>query len=101
MHSRLESNHDKLEKAYRKADGRLTSEQLDRITTANPNPDEAEHICGICHCDVNEVDENDIDQSEEPMFLICSHGFHWGCIREWLHDNTSCPVCRLDFSASF
>jgi hypothetical protein len=101
MHSRLESNHDKLEKAYRKADGRLTSEQLDRITTANPNPDEAEHICGICHCDVNEVDENDIDQSEEPKFLICSHGFHWGCIREWLHDNTSCPVCRLDFNASF
>jgi hypothetical protein len=100
MHSRLESNHDRLEKAYRKADGRLTAEQLDRITISNPNPDEIEHICGICHCDVNELDKNDFDQTGGPMFLICSHGFHWGCIREWLHDNSSCPVCRLDFNAS-
>ena len=100
MHSRLESSHDKLEKAYRNADGRLTAEQLERITTDNPNPDEAEHLCGICHCDVNEVDEGATDQTDGPMFLICSHGFHWGCIREWLHNNTSCPVCRLDFNAS-
>lgn len=101
MHSRLESNHDRLENAYRKADGRLTDEQLGRITTGNPKPEEAEHLCGICHCDVNDRDEGAIDQTVEPMFLICSHGFHRGCIREWLHDNSSCPVCRLDFSASF
>ena len=100
MHSRLESNYDRLEKAYRKADCRLTFEQLDRITISNPNSDEAEHLCGVCHCDVNELDESVVDQTDMPMYLICSHGFHCGCIREWLHNNSSCPVCRLDFNVS-
>ncbi|KAL3804304.1 hypothetical protein HJC23_011232 [Cyclotella cryptica] len=104
MHSRLEQNHDRLEKAYRKADGRLTAEQLDRITISKPKfgneaTNESEHVCGICHCDVNDTgEEMDRDQANGPIFLICSHGFHWGCIREWLHDHSSCPVCRLDFN---
>ena len=100
MHSRLESNHNRLEKAYRKADGRLTVEQLDRITLGNRNPDETEQICGICQCEMDESDESAIDQNDRPMFLICSHGFHSVCIREWLHNNASCPVCRFDFNLS-
>ena len=100
MHSRLEFNHDRLEKAYRRADGRLTAEQLDRITISNPNTDKSEHLCGVCHCDVNELEDGVVDETDKPMYLLCSHGFHCGCIREWLHNNSSCPVCRLDFNVS-
>lgn len=104
IHQRLEANHDQLEKAYRKADGRLTLGQLDRISTNN-NPIEAvdgeenEKLCGICQCDVTELGgEGTGAAHDQAIYLLCSHGFHEGCIREWLHNNSHCPICRMDLN---
>lgn len=29
--------------------------------------------------------------------LPCEHRFCHGCIRKWLHDHRTCPVCRYEF----
>ena len=31
------------------------------------------------------------------IVLGCGHNFHDGCIREWLVDNSKCPICRKVF----
>ncbi|CAL8467034.1 g6570 [Coccomyxa elongata] len=31
------------------------------------------------------------------MQLPCEHRFCQGCIRKWLHDHRTCPVCRYEF----
>lgn len=49
---------------------------------------------------------NKLTQSECPICLEligtlngfalpCSHSFHRTCIQTWMHNNPSCPVCRL------
>lgn len=102
MHSRLEANHKHLEKAYRGADARLTNMQLDRIRTGlhtkdckGDTSDGSGRLCGICQCD---MDEDKLKEKEvnPPVCLPCSHTFHWECIREWLHNNSQCPICRVD-----
>ena len=30
--------------------------------------------------------------------LPCGHHFHTNCVSAWLHDKTSCPLCRHDFN---
>jgi hypothetical protein len=40
--------------------------------------------CSIC---LENTKENDTQ-------LICGHIFHNECLREWLNEHTTCPVCR-------
>lgn len=51
--------------------------------------------CAICLCDI--VDMNIIS------ILPCSnyHSYHTICLQEWFNSNTSCPICRKDFSYLF
>jgi len=111
MHSRLEANHQHLEKAYRGADARLTNVQLERIRVGSHDGcrkkskggevvgDESDGICGICQCDFDEGGENE-NEENPAVCLPCSHSFHWECIREWLHNHSQCPICRVDLHAS-
>jgi len=106
MHSRLEANHKHLEKAYRGADDRLTNTQLEKIRTgfyakncAGGAKNESDKLCGICQCDMEEEGENGNDHNPSAC-LPCSHSFHWECIREWLHDHSQCPICRVDLHES-
>ena len=95
MHSRLESNHKHLEKAFRGADARLTRVQLEKIR--NCSTGESNGVCGICQCD---FEEEGSDREDNPaVCLPCTHSFHWGCIHEWLHNHSQCPACRVDLSA--
>jgi hypothetical protein len=46
-------------------------------------------ICAIC--------QDGFDQGVERRTLVlCSHGFHRGCIDQWFLQNVRCPVCRRD-----
>ena len=48
-------------------------------------------ICSICH---SQYEEGDILRSINS----CNHVFHLSCIEEWLHNHTTCPVCRRDIT---
>ena len=97
MHSRLEASHERLEKAYRSADARITMARLNKLTKRPTVAEDAELVCAVCHCDMNEEEEDGTD-GNHAVFLPCSHCFHWGCIREWLHNHSQCPTCRLDLN---
>ena len=70
-----------------------TMRQLQRIAHMTQLPQRSwldsllPHIttCGICH-------ENKNDIVETP----CSHNFCGDCIREWIHINSTCPICRTN-----
>ncbi len=42
--------------------------------------------CSICLQKFNKSDKINI--------LICKHQYHENCIKEWLVNNNSCPLCR-------
>ncbi|KAK4735543.1 hypothetical protein R3W88_009804 [Solanum pinnatisectum] len=43
--------------------------------------------CSIC---IAEIKIGEICAILHP----CCHGFHVGCVRPWLEDNETCPLCR-------
>ncbi|GAA6008100.1 hypothetical protein JCM11491_001884 [Sporobolomyces phaffii] len=51
---------------------------------------EKESRCAICL--------SDYEDEDEIALAHCSHGFHSECLRAWLKDHGSCPVCRRDHS---
>ena len=40
----------------------------------------------------------DIVAGEVALRLPCGHEFHESCAMEWLHANTTCPVCRSELA---
>ncbi|KAI5172987.1 E3 ubiquitin-protein ligase synoviolin [Nematocida sp. LUAm3] len=45
----------------------------------------SEGICLICH-----------EEMEIGKKLECTHIFHLACLKEWLHRQQSCPICRTE-----
>ena len=106
MHSRLGVCHEQLEKSFRCADARVSIAKLEsfkqvRCEHKSDDDDSEELLCGVCQCDVNEADEEEDEDNKIPAVVVtlpCSHSFHWHCIREWLHDHSKCPICRVDLN---
>jgi hypothetical protein len=48
--------------------------------------------CAICLMKVVDTDST----IQETSMLPCRHPFHRDCIKEWLKDNSKCPVCRFE-----
>jgi hypothetical protein len=105
MHSRLGISHELLEKSFRSADARISVarlESLKQVRCGDESKDDSEEIlCGVCQCDVYEEEEDEEGENKSiAVTLPCSHSFHWHCIREWLHDHSKCPICRVELNAS-
>ncbi|GAA5886341.1 hypothetical protein JCM5296_001874 [Sporobolomyces johnsonii] len=52
---------------------------------------EKEARCPVCLMDY--------DDDDECMLGHCGHGFHSDCLKAWLKDHGSCPVCRRDHTS--
>ena len=39
---------------------------------------------------------DNIELSQKGMFMPCGHIFHPDCLKPWLENNNTCPVCRFD-----
>jgi len=106
MHSRLGVCHELLEKSFRSADARISIaklESLKQVKSGDKLKEDGseELLCGVCQCDIYEKDGEEDEDSKEASIVVtlpCSHSFHWDCIREWLHDHSKCPMCRVDLN---
>jgi len=74
---------------------RLSSSQLSilptRVVTQKAedcDEDDERRVCMVC------LSEKEI--GETVRTLPCMHTFHKDCVDEWLQQNATCPVCKLD-----
>jgi len=100
IHRRLEVSYECFESAYRRAEKRLTKEELTQyeINTDQQHQEGLKSVdCIICQMPL-------LDEEEEDMSCLyklpCSHYFHKKCVEQWLHNNSTCPACRLDLTDS-
>jgi len=60
--------------------------------------------CPICQYSLLAVDDSGEEDAEDGVDdstiykLPCSHCFHSTCVKQWLHNHSSCPVCRADLA---
>ena len=97
MH-RLHVSYECLESAYSRAEKRLTREELTKyeVIADQQHQESLKNVdCIICQMPL-------LDEGEEDMSslykLPCSHCFHKKCVEQWLHNNSTCPACRLDLT---
>ncbi|XP_057492295.1 probable E3 ubiquitin-protein ligase RHG1A isoform X2 [Actinidia eriantha] len=46
-----------------------------------------EELCSIC--------QEDYVEGEDLGKLDCSHNFHFSCIKQWLMQKNTCPLCKM------
>jgi len=87
---------------------RVISQLMEQHATGNAPPGASEEIINQLpksKLDVQQLDENtgkaecsicmaDVDIGEEITTLPCKHWYHFDCIKAWLTEHDTCPVCR-------
>jgi len=98
MH-RLHVSYECLESAYRRAEKRLSKEELAKyeIDIDQQHQEGLNNVdCIICQMPL--LDEGGGEDMSCLYKLPCSHCFHKKCVEQWLHNNSTCPACRLDLT---
>eukprot|EP00579_Thalassiosira_antarctica_P032992 CAMPEP_0201995080 /NCGR_PEP_ID=MMETSP0905-20130828/2675_1 /ASSEMBLY_ACC=CAM_ASM_000554 /TAXON_ID=420261 /ORGANISM="Thalassiosira antarctica, Strain CCMP982" /LENGTH=721 /DNA_ID=CAMNT_0048550139 /DNA_START=31 /DNA_END=2196 /DNA_ORIENTATION=- len=96
---RLLVNFDCFEKAYQRASVRLPKGDLVKYEiSCTKLQQELGTTCIICQSPLLDVDDMEVESSSCVYKLPCSHCFHEQCVQRWLHDHSSCPVCRFDLT---
>ncbi|TNV78648.1 hypothetical protein FGO68_gene16058 [Halteria grandinella] len=52
----------------------------------SPEQKDEPQPCAICYCDY--------DNGEQLKKLPCKHEFHSHCIKPWVEQHDTCPLCR-------
>lgn len=87
---------------------RVVSQLMEQHATGNAPPGASENIINQLprkKLGVEQLDENtgqaecsicmaDVDIGEEIAVLPCKHWYHFDCIKAWLTEHDTCPVCR-------
>ena len=105
---RLIANFECFDNAYRRASVRLPRGDLIMYDVPRARGGLINHACIICQSSLLDRFDDD-DESEVRIYqLPCSHYFHEGCVKKWLHDSVSSPVqiqlvrkCHLIFDIIF
>jgi len=50
--------------------------------------EEEEDCCSVCRCE--------FEEGEMTLELKCKHGFHEECLRPWLKEYKTCPLCKTE-----
>ncbi|KAK0718175.1 hypothetical protein B0T26DRAFT_317932 [Lasiosphaeria miniovina] len=101
-------------------DGVYTQEALDRIITtlmeANPQSNAAPPASqtAIEQLEQKQVDDEmlgsegkaecticieELHKGDQVLFLPCKHWFHGDCVKLWLRQHNTCPICRAPIEA--
>ncbi|KAL7517072.1 hypothetical protein ACHAWX_002034 [Stephanocyclus meneghinianus] len=97
LRHRLMSTYYCFEGAYRRAESRLATGDLRRYEISHNSLQLGlDGVAYVLDSDRNNDDEEKEDVIKDAIIykLPCCHCFHGQCIKQWLHDNFSCPVCR-------
>lgn len=62
--------------------------ELNKQAVLNPvkDPSKYDYKCIICY-----------EEQEDPVALRCGHIFCYKCIKRWISDHSTCPLCRTQF----
>jgi hypothetical protein len=95
---RLFLNFECLDGAFRRASTRMPRRDFSKFDIPCTR-ELMDHACIICQSPL--LDSDDIDGTASRVYkLPCSHFFHKVCVKTWLHDHPSCPVCRYNLTKS-
>ena len=50
--------------------------------------EEEEDSCSVCRCE--------FESGEMILMMKCKHGFHEECLRPWLKEYKTCPLCKTE-----
>ena len=99
IHRRLEVSYECMESAYRRAEQRLTKEELTKYEINTDQQDQGLNNSDCIICQMPLLDEGGGEDMSCLYKLPCSHYFHKKCVGQWLHNNSTCPACRLDLTS--
>ena len=89
---RLLISFDCFDAAWKRAEKRLSDEELDVYLISTREFADGE-VCTICQSEICSEDSN-------IYRLRCSHMFHRACLRQWAMSSNTCPFCRAPIKAA-
>jgi hypothetical protein len=70
---------------------------LKKICTSCGNKDLTKYVLDVSTSDILEecsICYDNFKENKDPLKLKCNHIYHKSCIKTWLEQNGTCPICR-------